>query len=183
MIRVLRLSALAMAVIAAPLPAQTLGPLPATNLPGYSYVLAKSATAASITGTVTETTLGTFTIPAGAIGPNGQVEIYTLWSVTGSTNSKTLRVNFGASSVASLPIVAAAGMSAQIFTRVANRNSASSQVAFTPAATGIGQGAAANAFTSINTANAVVVNITGQLANMGETITLESYSIRIIYGA
>ena len=42
--------------------------------------LAQSAVAASLTGTTTETALATIVIPAGSMGPNGQVEVAALWS-------------------------------------------------------------------------------------------------------
>jgi hypothetical protein len=148
-----------------------------------SWVPCKSAVAASITGTLTETTLVTCTIPANAIGPNGQVEIATLWSSTNSANTKTLRVKFGGTAYYASPVTAT--LSANAVTRIANRNATNSQIGFQAIATaGIGNGGAnANTTSAVDTTAAVNIDFTGQLTNTGETITLESYLVRVTYGA
>src|SRR5213079_2421852 len=52
-------------------------------------VLAQSAVAASVTGTLTETVLATIAIPAGAMGVNGAIRVTALWSYTNSADTKT----------------------------------------------------------------------------------------------
>ncbi|MEG3144209.1 hypothetical protein U1839_06040 [Sphingomonas sp. RT2P30] len=148
-----------------------------------SSVPCKSAVAASVTGTVIETTLVTCTIPANAIGPNGQVEIMTLWSTTNSANTKTLRVKFGGTAYYNSPVTAT--LSANAVTRIANRNATNSQVGFQAIATaGVGNGGAnANTTSAVDTTASVNIDFTGQLTNTGETITLESYLVRVTYGA
>lgn len=148
-----------------------------------SSVPCKSGVAASVTGTTTETTLVTCTIAANAIGPNGQVEIWTLWSTTNSANTKTLRVKFGGTAYYASPVTAT--LSANAVTRIANRGVANSQVGFQAVATaGVGNGGAnANTTSAVDTTASVAIDITGQLANSGETITLESYLVRVTYGA
>lgn len=139
---------------------------------------AQDATAQSITGTLTETTLATITIPAGSLGPNGSFEIETLWTVTNSANTKTLRVKLGSTAFAN--IAATTSASAQLHTRVANRNSAASQVGFPSAnSSGFGVSSAAVTTGAVDTSQDAIVTITGQLASAGETITLESYVVKL----
>ena len=140
-----------------------------------------SGTASSVTGTTTETTLATITIPANAMGPNGQIEIIPLWSFTNSANTKTMRVKFA--STAFYTQAATATAVTQSLVRIANRNSASSQVGAPGANAGLGNFTAAVITSAENTASPVTLTITGQLTNTGETITLESYLVRVTYGA
>ena len=140
-----------------------------------------SGTASSVTGTTTETTLATITIPANAMGPNGQIEIIPLWSFTNSANTKTMRVKFA--STAFYTQAATATAVTQSLVRIANRNSASSQVGAPGANAGLGNFTAAVITSAENTTSPVTLTITGQLTNTGETITLESYLVRVTYGA
>lgn len=141
-----------------------------------------SGTAASVTGTTTETTLATITIPAGAMGPNGQVEIIPLFSFTSSANNKTVKATFGGTTYYSQVYTANTGI--QPIIRITNRNSASSQVgAPSASANGLNGFTTAMTTSTVNTGSSVTVTITGTLANTGETITLESYLVRVTYGA
>jgi hypothetical protein len=148
----------------------------------FGFVLAQSAVAASHTGNTTETTLATVTIPAGTMGGNGSVAIETLWSYTNSANNKTLFVRFGGTGgTAYRQIVLTTTDTVLNMCQVFNRNSQSSQIG-SPAAAGGGYGAvaAANVTSAVNTANATDISIRCQLANSGETITLEAYRV-IVY--
>ena len=143
-------------------------------------VLAQSAVAVPLTGSTSETTLATITLPAGAMGANGQIEIEALFSTTNSANTKTLRFKFGGSTIHSIAFTTTAG--AQMRKRLSNRNSASSQVAANASAqidfnTSTSTNFGAPATYAVDTSAAVTILITGQLANSGETITLESYRI------
>lgn len=139
--------------------------------------IAQSAVAVPLTGTLTETTLATITIPAGAIGPNGSVEILTLWSYTNSANTKTMKVKLGATAINTAAGTTTA--TSQQFARVANRNSAASQIAFSNSTSGFGNSAGANITSAVDTSASVDITITGTLTNTGETITLESYVVKI----
>jgi hypothetical protein len=146
-----------------------------TLLEARPYVLAQSGAAIAHTGTTSETTLVTVTLPAAVMGVNGSVEIEALWSLTGSSN-KTARMKFGGTSFQTLTATTSASVIQR--TRITNRNSASSQVG-SPAATTTIYGATSTAVTtaSVNTASNVSIIITAQLADGGETMTLESYQI------
>lgn len=140
--------------------------------------IAQDATPQSITGTLTETTLATITIPGGLMGANGQVEIVAFWSFTSSANIKTLKVKFGAATIQNSSQTT--NTVQQTYLRVANRNSAASQVAFVVGATsGLGATGGAVVTAANDTASDVQIQITGQLANTGETITLESYIVKL----
>jgi hypothetical protein len=136
----------------------------------------QSAVAASITGTLTATTLATVTIPAGQIGPNGQVAVEVLWSYTNSANNKTLTVRFGGQSIQTYVVTTTANSRSSH--RVSNRNNAASQTAFNAFTTGgFGTSATALLALTVNTAQAVDIVFEAQLSNTGETITLESYQV------
>lgn len=149
---------------------------------GVGYAICKSAVASSITGTTTETTLATCTIPANAIGPNGQIEIQALWSTTNSANTKTLRIKFGSAGYFATGVTSVA--TAQTITRIANRNANNSQVGGPSASFGPSGSSTSAAVTSaIDTTSAVSLTFTAQLGNTSETITLESYVVRLTYGS
>jgi hypothetical protein len=146
--------------------------------------LAASAVAASVTGTLTETALATVTLPAGAMGANGALRITSIWSTPGgSGNSKSLRVRLGGMSGAQVMAVAVTtSLSVSEAGRIVqNRNSASSQVTRNSGNPGNGGSSSAVTTGAINTAVAQDIVFTGQLANIGETITLESYLVEVYY--
>jgi hypothetical protein len=153
------------------------------------YVVAQSAaTGMSVTGTGSETALATIAIPAGAMGANGRLRITAHWTYTNSVNNKTLRIRFGASGAGtggtlyvSSTATTTAGYRYQL--EIANRNAANSQVAFTGATGGWSTSGTGSVTSTIDTTAASEVVISGVLANTGETITLESYQVEIIYGA
>jgi hypothetical protein len=150
-----------------------------------SFILAQSGAASSHTGNTSETTLATITIPAGAIGLNGCVRVTTLWSHTSSVNNKTLRVRFGgAGGTQYLNAVHTTSASARTQAQIYNRNSASSQIGYVAGvANPWGTNAGGNTTSAVNTTAAVDLVISGQLANSGETITLEAYTVELLYGA
>jgi hypothetical protein len=152
---------------------------------GTWRVLARSAVAAAHTGNTTETTLATIAIPAGAMGPNGALRVTTVFSFTNSANAKTPRVRLGgASGTAFMAPSLTTGDSSMLQRLIMNRNSASSQVG--PSSTinnSFGGQGGAVVTATVNTASAQDLMITGQLANSGETITLESYIVELLHGA
>lgn len=148
-----------------------------TNSP---RVIAQSAVAVSHTGDINETTLATIAVPAGVMGINGQIEITASWSMTSSTNARTMRTKFGAMQLGGLALTTALA-SAQTFSRVANRNDAAVQVGGSASAASNPFSANANALTTgtVDTTAAVDITLTAQLAAAGETITLESYIVKV----
>jgi len=152
----------------------------------HRILATSAATGMSVTGTVSETSLATVNIAAGAVGRNGIIRVTCHWGHNSSANNKTGRVRLGA---------AGAGISGTIFTAVTqttniswrtlchivNRNSESSQ--FGDDGNGTGGWAPSSAAwvtSSVDTSAGAQLVITGQLANTGDTMTLEAYLVELI---
>jgi len=140
-------------------------------------VIAQSAVAVPHTGTTAETTLATITIPANAMGANGRIELDVIWSYTNSANTKTLRQKFGGTTILSTAVGASAVTRTSAV--IANRNATNSQVATPNFSTSFGVSSATLTTMAIDTTAAVNIVLTAQLANSGETITLEAYSVKL----
>lgn len=145
------------------------------------FVLGQSAVAASVTGTLTETTLATISVPAAFLGLNGSIDIITLWSNNNTGTAKTFRGRWnGIGGNAFLGVSSTTNVAYSDFRRIANRNSASSQIFFNRVSIssgGWGFGTSASPTDTVNTANAVDIVLTGQLADVGDTVTLQEYII------
>jgi hypothetical protein len=151
-----------------------------------AQVLAKSAVAASCPADTTEDILATIPIPAGAMGANGFIRVSTRWSMTNNANVKTLFVRFsGAAGTAYLNTAISSVGEAFYLVDIANRNSASSQVGGTFGVAGASavKGSATAVTSAENTALATSIVISGQKATAGDTLTLESYLVELMYGA
>jgi hypothetical protein len=148
---------------------------------GTPYVLAQTATAVSHTGDTSVTTLATITIPANALGPSGQVEVIALASGTSNANNKTLRIVFNAA--ANYYSASFTTATLQAYARIANRTTGTQVGQASGATTVIGIVSGAPAATSVDTTASTSITITGQLANSADTITLESYIVKVTYGA
>lgn len=149
--------------------------------PALIALAAQSAAAASITGTLVETTLASVTIRGGSMGPNGSLRISHLWSYTNSANTKNLRIKFGGTTYfLTQPNVTA---TATGVTFVRNRTAAS-QVGMGATIGGSGAGTVAGAAvtSALDTSADQVITFTAELTNTGETITLEGYTVEIIPG-
>ncbi|MBI5562763.1 MAG: hypothetical protein HY894_07945 [Deltaproteobacteria bacterium] len=135
-------------------------------------------TPSSVTGTVNETELYNCVLPANTLGLNGALRIKTLWSYTNSANAKTIKVKFGGTAFLNAAPTTTSSTQAQTF--VHNRNSASSQIAYWGGLTTFGSVTSGNVTAAIDTTVDQVISITGQLANTGETITLESVVVEVL---
>ena len=90
-------------------------------------------TPVGITNNLSLTTLFSTNIPGGAIGPNGTLEVSTLWSFYGSTNF-TVQILYNSTVIASCSGYGGASGSVGAFAwqrRICNQNSQASQVTFT----------------------------------------------------
>lgn len=148
-------------------------------------VLAQSAVQVSHTGNTNETVLATITIPAGSIGPNGRVEIAPTNGNNSSGNSKTYRVRVGTSGAGTggTQIWAASNTTNTVHNAVmgfANRNGTNSQVATVSPASATGLSGGTLTTLSLDTTAAIDVAFTGQLANAGDSVTIEAYAV-ILY--
>lgn len=137
-------------------------------------VLGRSGTAASVTGTLVETTLATIQLPAGSMGLNGQLRISAYFTITNSANNKTMAIKLGTSTVRSVTRTANANQN--FLQLVANRGVANSQFNYIMA----DAVSSVLSNTTEDTAVDKTITFTGTLANTGETITLESYLVELI---
>lgn len=153
------------------------------------YQLAGSAAAQTAhTGTTNETTIVSVTVPAGLMGANGTLAIFLDWTHTSSGNSKTLRTRFSTiSGTIFLAHAATTTTHTLQYLEIANRNSAASQVGGgfgNRGSDGLIQQNTTLTTASVDTAAAdTTLVFTAQLANSGETITLERYRVELIRGA
>lgn len=136
-------------------------------------VLGQSAVAVSHTGNTTETTLATITIPAGAMGANGQVEIQTIFTYTNNANTKTIRHRFGGTQYAGS--AATTTGYTPLHSRIANRGATNSQ--YGNGNSGFVAATGAGVTSAVDTTAAVDITLTAQLGNAADTITLESYHV------
>jgi hypothetical protein len=146
-------------------------------LPMGGSVLAQSGVVSSVTGTTTETTLASITVPGGMMGPNGALRVIPLFSCSNNANSKIVSIYLGGVSIGGQSLPNQPGYMA--FEMIQNRNSLSSQV-FNSSLTGVGfvnRSAAA-----INTAVDQQLDIRATLTNVADGVNLERYTIEILPG-
>lgn len=142
--------------------------------------LARSAVAASVTGTLSETALATVAVPAGLMGTDGGLLVYSSWSYTSSANNKLLRIRLGG--IAGTQFLGATLTTTSMVSdmrRIRNRNSAASQVGSTGiGSVGLIMGSSTTLPTAaINTAVSQDLVFSGDLDDTGETIALENYEV------
>lgn len=154
---------------------------------GAHRVHAHSAVAQSHTGGTTEHQFVASTIAGGDIGANGWIEVETVWTVTNNANTKTPRVRFGAAGAGTggtayfAPSAFSNISSGRVITIIQNRGATNSQVGGLAIANavGFGTGGGAAPTSAIDTTANVDVYISGTLGTGTDTITLESYTIRV----
>jgi hypothetical protein len=148
-------------------------------------VLAASAVAVSHTGDTSETTLASITVPGGAMGPNGILRVTTLWSFAGS-GTKRARIVFGGEAYGHVDFTTATVYRDQRL--IHNRNAENAQIGFTaaspPAVGGWGSHTGAPDSSTVDTSMDQNLVLSGTLIdNAGDTITLESYLVELLYRA
>jgi hypothetical protein len=146
---------------------------------GTWRVLAQSSVPVAHTGSTSETTLASVTIPAGSMGANGRLRITSLWSGTNSANNKTMRHKFGGTNYFAQNMTTHQSWRQE--TEIGNRNATNSQIGNSNNSWGSG-GVAPNT-SAVDTTVDTTVLLTGQLANAADTLVLESYRVEILNGA
>ena len=144
-------------------------------------LLAASAVAVPLTGSTSETALATISVPANLLGPNGRLRVTYVASNNNNGNSKYIRLRLGG--IAGTLFMTSANttsitMSGQVV--IANRNAANSQVGFGGLFGGYGASGTAVVTAAIDTSAAVDLVLSGQLANSGDSLTLEHYSVKVL---
>ena len=149
--------------------------------------LAVDPTSSSVGSTTAETTLKTVNVPVDLLGPTGIIEVDTGWACnSGNTNSKTGRIRIGTTvagtAVLAQNLNATTTQSASARTIVWADNSTAAQKA-TPNSFGSGNATPAIVSTTVDTAAAFSIYLTGTKANSADTLSLEVCRIRIYPGA
>ena len=124
------------------------------------------ATPVALTGTTSETTMLTVSIPASLMNKRGRLSVIVLLSLTNNANAKTVKAKVGGQTVAQ--ITSTSQNLAAFSTWLLNVNSETAQK----------NGNAVSFTVDTTIANDLV--ITGQLANAGDTVTLTTVSMEII---
>lgn len=150
----------------------------AVLLPASVRNLASSAVAVSCPADTSEDTLATITVPAMSI--NGILRIFTLWSMTGSTNNKIPRVKLGGTAFFASTVATGTVVGLMDERWIMNRGATNSQVGFQSGTLGQATSAAANTTGAIDTSVPTTLLITGQKASAGETLTLDAYLVELI---
>lgn len=138
-------------------------------------------TRVSHTGTTVETTLRTITIPADRLGTNGCFEVSIAGEIAngGTPGQKDIRLKFGGTTIGTITRTGSNAQDWQATFEVCNRASTSSQTYWTTFT--ISDSATMNASVVVSLAIDTTVNqnliVTGQLANSGDTIHLDSMTL------
>lgn len=148
--------------------------LPVTS--GY-LIVGQSAIPASVTGTTSEATLATISIPAGRMGPNGRLRVWALVSATNNANAKTLNIRLDGTLMNAGQSLANAA-SFQGMSVISNRGATNSQISNGSLA--FSNTSATNVATAIDTTQTQSLTITGTLGTSSDTLTLEAWGVEAL---
>lgn len=149
---------------------------------GVRRTILSKGTPTSVTGTTTETTLASVTIPGGTIGPNGLVEVLLGATMTSNTNAKSVRVRLGGTEV-QLVVIATAVAGFRGSFGITNAGAQNAQFALTGGASGYGVYAAGVNRMAVDTSVDQSLTITVSLASAADTFALESAHVSVTFGA
>jgi hypothetical protein len=143
-------------------------------------VIEQSAVPATVTGTTGKTPLGLALIPAGIMGPDGQLRINISYSHNANANNKTLSIEVGGTLVfISVEQAGTPQMSSTL--RIRNRASLQSQVINNVSeVSATSQPATVQATATIDFTRDQQLVIYGQLSNAGDNLTLESFCVEYL---
>lgn len=149
----------------------------------YPLALASSGVRVEHTGDTDETTLATFSVPAGSMGTNGFVRVTALFSHTENANTKSMRIRWGAGATTVASASVAAGKVTKVVAEIWNRGSASSQVAGPANFPDTYGNTTADLVTASEDteSGARTIVIAGQLADGADTIALEAWFAEVAY--
>jgi hypothetical protein len=150
--------------------------------PGVGATTAFATTGpGAFTGVITEITGPQITVPGGAMGANGRLELVTAYSYTNSANPKQPRIRFGGSAFGSFAPTATLSFTDSRIIR--NAGSASVQVGF-PQASNPQAGSTGDVIAgAINTAADATLAVTLQHATATENLSLEIGIVSVQYRA
>ena len=146
-------------------------------------VLMSSGVETSITGTIIETSIGAYTLPAGLTSRVGSIDLYILFSSTNSANSKTLRVRHGDVGTITGTQFYNTGFSTissiQAFCSINANNSTTSQKGYGlfGVSSGLGLTASLLVTASRDMSQPSDITLTGQLSNVADSLGVVAWSV------
>lgn len=151
------------------------------------YVLCQSNAQVGLTGTIATTAMASCQIPAGLLGTNGSIRVYTTFSrPAGQSVTASMAVLFGTANNVSgtqmtTQIIASTARVVNNMVVISNKNVANSQ------SSAIGGNLGTTSTTalvtaSVDTASASWVVISGSLGNTGDVLNLETLIVEIVPG-
>lgn len=149
---------------------------------GVPYILASSWAPITAPADTNENTLATITIPAGAIGANGSLDVYALFRFTNGADDKITRMRLGGISGTIVHQLTHTTVNARdILVTIGNRNAENSQIS--RSAFWIPYTAPTNNPTpaTVDTSAATTLVITGQKETGANTLILEGYRALLFY--
>ncbi|KKL08034.1 hypothetical protein LCGC14_2579980 [marine sediment metagenome] len=138
------------------------------------------------TGDTAETDLASVTLAANSMGTTGGIHVLAWGTTTGTAGTKTIRGYFGGTAVGVGLIVAQADADEWIYEFWIYNTSTSAQIGTTRAMKAAGSGGASEVFGNysatftIDTTASVIVKMTGELGNGGDTVTQKGFNILVI---
>lgn len=144
-------------------------------------VLAQTSVAATVTGTLSETVLGSVTIPGGMMDKDARVRIRSIWSMTNNLNNKTIKAKWGATLDALVHTVASvAGVFSD--TQVVARNSLLLQSMYSQSVTIPGTSPVLVDWNNagLDMRADQVLTFRGTLANIADSLTLEAFTVELL---
>lgn len=129
-------------------------------------------------GTTVETDLATYSLTAATLGTNGAaVRIRAFGQGAANTNTKTLKIYFGATVVTTVAFATATYLAWEITAEV-KRTAAATQIAIGVANVHLYGGLSVTYTTPAETlANAITIKVTGQSSAASNDLTLKSFSV------
>lgn len=161
--------------------------VPTFEARGIAIILGKGGAGYTCPNDTNENILATVTIPAGMMGANGAVRIWSKWLWTSSANAKTLRVRFnGAAGTQYLNIAPTTNVSVFDLRLIFNKAATNSQKSHNAAAgaTAFAQSALDATTSAVDTTVAVDIVFTGQKSagavSASDALVLDWYLVELL---
>lgn len=142
-------------------------------------VLAQSGAQSSVTGTTTETVLGTINIPANAMSANGMLRVSGLFNFTGTAGTHTIGMRLNGVQIMS-DALNATSLHCEFLRTIRAANSQTAQVSQSANAAGPGSSTSNALSTAVNMAQAQTLTITATLAAAADTAALLGYTVEVL---
>lgn len=162
------------------MPFSTTGSVISTDLDNMLRGLYRDNSDSALTNTTNETTLKSVSIAANTIGPTGGFHVMICGSLTGTNSTKTLRLKFGATTLAT--ITQASGTTSDWYFEAWCFNSATNAQRWFIQRNG--NDLLTSTFLRTTSAEDTTANktllVTGQLGNVGDTITQTMMDVFVV---